>query len=199
VASSQASVSVERVFAGRMALFFESLGGTATMGLIYGWLTVCEPPHQSITEMAHALGVSKASISTVVRQLEQAVMVERVPVHGTRQHHYQIRSGGWALILRARLARLGPGMEAAAYGLANIGSDRPEQRARLEEMRDFFEFVETELGEEMVSSWDRYRTQRSNARRRAETPRPSVRPGPIEPRMPAAVAAARKTDSDPPR
>jgi DNA-binding transcriptional regulator GbsR (MarR family) len=182
-----------------MGLFFESLGGTATMGLIYGWLTVCEPAHQSITEMAHALGVSKASISTVVRQLEQTAMVERVPVHGTRQHHYQIRAGGWALILRARLARLGPGMEAAAYGLANIGSDRPEQRARLEEMRDFFEFVETELGEEMVSSWDRYRKQRTTARRRAETARPSVRPGRTEPRMPAAVAAARRTDSDPPR
>ena len=194
--------SVEREFAGRMALFFESLGATATMGLIYGWLTVCDPAHQSITEMAHALGVSKASISTVVRQLEQAQMVERVPVHGTRQHHYQIRTGGWALILRARVARMGPGTAAADYGLANIGPDRPEQHARLEEMRDFFEFLEADVGEELVRRWERYRKQARDARRRnvARPPvRTSVRPGRAEHRMPAAVAAARRTDSDPPR
>jgi DNA-binding transcriptional regulator GbsR (MarR family) len=195
--------SVEREFAGRMALFFESLGATATMGLIYGWLTVCEPEHQSITQMAHALGVSKASISTVVRQLEQAQMVERVPLHGTRQHHYQIRTGGWAQILRARMGRLRPGVAAADYGLANIGADRPEQRARLEEMRDFFDFVEADLGDELVRRWEKHRKQTRDAKRRAEVARsavrPSVRPGRTEHRMPAAVAAARRTDSDPPR
>src|SRR5688572_9312525 len=99
-----------------MALFFEQLGGTRTMGLIYGWLAICEPAHQSISEMAGALRVSKASISTVVRQLEQAQMVERVHVPGTRQHHYKIRTGGWTQIMQARVGRLGPGADAAEYG-----------------------------------------------------------------------------------
>lgn len=153
------SLSVDREFAGRMALFFESLGGTRTMGLIYGWLTVCEPAHQSITEMARELHVSKASISTVVRQLEQAQMVERVPVAGSRQHHYQLRSGGWAQILLARVARLAPGAAAADYGLAHIGPDRPGPRARLLEMRDFFVFVESEFGEVLARRWEEYRKQ----------------------------------------
>lgn len=151
------SLAVEREFAERMALFFEGLGGTRIMGLIYGWLTVCEPGHQSITEMASALGVSKTSISTVVRQLEQAQMVERVAVTGSRQHHYQLRSGGWAQILRARVARLRPGAAAADYGLVHFGPDRPGQRERLQEMRDFFVFVEAEYGDVLARRWERYR------------------------------------------
>jgi DNA-binding MarR family transcriptional regulator len=147
-----------------MALFFETLGGTRTMGLIYGWLTVCEPAHQSITEMADALSVSKASISTVVRQLELAQMVERVSVPGSRQHHYQLRSGGWAQILRARVARLGPGAAAAEYGLSHIGPDQPEQRERLYEMRDFLVFIETEYGDVLVRRWEEYRKQARDER-----------------------------------
>ena len=148
---------VERAFAGRMALFFEQLGGTRTMGLIYGWLIVCDPPHQSITEMANALSVSKASVSTAVRQLEQAQMIERVPVPGSRQHHYEFRSGGWAQIMRARVARLSPGAAAADFALARWGPDRPDQRKRLEEMRDFFVFVETEYGDGLARRWEEYR------------------------------------------
>jgi DNA-binding MarR family transcriptional regulator len=155
---------VEREFAGRMALFFEQLGGTRTMGLIYGWLTVCDPPHQSITEMASALRISKASVSTVVRQLEQAQMVERVSIPGSRQHHYEYRAGGWAQIMRARVARLGPGAAAANYALVHIGPDRVEQRERLQEMRDFFTFVEREYGDELARRWDEYRKRARNKR-----------------------------------
>lgn len=61
----------ERDFVGRLGLFMEMLGGSRTMGLIYGWLMISDPPRQSIIELAAALGVSKASISTVIRQLEQ--------------------------------------------------------------------------------------------------------------------------------
>jgi DNA-binding MarR family transcriptional regulator len=147
----------EHEFAERMALFFETLGGTRTMGLLYGWLTVCEPEHQSITEMARELGVSKASVSTVVRQLTLAQMVERVPVPGSRQHHYQLRTGGWAQILRARVARLGPGEAAAEFGLSRIGPGRPGVQERLHEMRDFFLFLESEYGDELVRRWEEYR------------------------------------------
>jgi DNA-binding MarR family transcriptional regulator len=166
-------------------------------GSDYGWLTVCDPAHQSITEMAHALGVSKASISTVVRQLQQAQMVERVLVPGSRQHHYRVSAGGWAQVLRARGTRLHPGALAADFGLAHIGPDRVEQRERLHEMRDFFDFVETELGEVLARRWETYRTRARDERHIATLTaapghgRPDRRPG----RMPSA-RCGRKTDSD---
>jgi DNA-binding MarR family transcriptional regulator len=162
---------VEREFAERMALFFEQLGGTRTMGLIYGWLNVCDPPHQSITELANALGISKASVSTVVRQLEQAQMVERVPpAPGSRQHHYEVRAGGWAQIMRARIARLGPGAAAADHALSSLGPDRAQQRERLAEMRDFFLFVETEYADGLARRWEEHR-------KRTRGKRPAARHG----------------------
>jgi DNA-binding MarR family transcriptional regulator len=153
-------------FTARVALFFETLGGTRTMGLIYGWLTICEPAHQSITDMARELAVSKASISTVIRQLELAQMVERVPVSGSRQHHYRLRSGGWAQILHSRVARLAPGAEAADFGLEHIHGLQAHQVERLHEMRDFFLFLEDDFGDEMVRRWEEYRKDTQS--RRAE-------------------------------
>jgi len=158
----------ERDFAERIGLFFELLGASKTMGRIYGWLMVSPEPRQSITELAAALNASKASISTVIRQLEQGQMVERVPVAGSRQHHYRLRPGGWAQILRARVGRLRPGIEAAEFGLSVIGDDRPEQRERLHELRDFFDFVRAEYGEEHVGRWEAYRVKARDARAAGE-------------------------------
>jgi DNA-binding MarR family transcriptional regulator len=154
----------EREFVERIGLFFELLGTSKTMGRIYGWLMVSPEPAQSITELATALDASKASISTVVRQLEQGQMVERVPTPGSRQHHYRLKPGGWAQILRSRVARLQPGIEAAEFGLSIIGGDRTEQRERLYELRDFFDFVRAEYGEEHVRRWEDYRVKARDAR-----------------------------------
>jgi len=158
----------EAEFVGRMGLFFQVLGATRTMGLIYGWLMISEPAHQSITEMATALGASKASISTDVRQLEQTQMVERVPVPGSRQHHYQLKSGGWAQVMRARVARLQPGRDAANYGLSIVGPDRPDQRERLYELHDFLEFVKDEFDETQIRRWQDYRARARAARADAD-------------------------------
>jgi len=154
----------EREFIGRMGLFLEMIGTTRTAGLIFGWLMVCEPSHQSITEIAKALGVSKASVSTVIRQLEHADMVERVHVSGTRQHHYQQKSGGWSQIVRGRVTRLRPGTEVAKFGLTFVGADRPEQRERLHELVDFFEFCESEFGDAFLHRWEDYRKRARDER-----------------------------------
>lgn len=150
----------EGEFVERLGLFFETLGTTRTMGRIYGWLLICEPSYQSITEIAAALGLSKASISTVVRQLEQAQMVERFPVLGTREHYYHLVSGGWAQVLRGRLGRLQAGTDIFSFGLSVIEPDRRNQREQLKEIRDFFQYVEQELGGEMMRRWDEYRAKR---------------------------------------
>jgi DNA-binding transcriptional regulator GbsR (MarR family) len=172
----------EREFVERIGLFMAQLGGTLMMGRIYGWLTICPAPHQSITEIAAALDVSKASISTVIRQLEQGQVVERVPMPGSRQHHYRLKPGGWAQIMRARALRLRVGIDAAEFALAAIDDDRGGRRERLEDLRDYFVFVTNEYGDDMIRRWEDYRKRQRDAR--VDGP---------------AQAAARRTDSDPPR
>jgi DNA-binding MarR family transcriptional regulator len=157
----------EREFIERIGMFFETLGTARMMGRIYGWLMICPEPQQSITELAAALQASKASISTAIRQLELGQLVERMPVPGSRQHHYQLRSGGWTQILRSRVDRLRPGIEAAEFGLSIVGNDRPNQRERLHELMDFFDFVGMEYGQEHVRRWEAY-AERARARRAGE-------------------------------
>jgi DNA-binding MarR family transcriptional regulator len=147
----------EGEFVDRMGLFMERVGGPRTMGRVYGWLMICDPPHQSLTELATALGVSKASVSTTARLLQEAGMIERFPAPN-RQHRYRITPGGWTQVLRTQLAGVRMGLETLEYGLSVISADRPEQRARLEDSRDFFLFGEFDANQ-LIRRWEEYRSR----------------------------------------
>lgn len=146
----------EAAFVDRLGLFFEMLGGPRTMGRIYGWLLICEPPQQSLTALAGTLGVSKASVSTVIRLMQEGGLVERLP-GSTRQHHYRITPGGFTQVLEAQLARMRAGVEAGEYGLSVVGEDRHEQRERLTDLRDFCEFCSSDAFREFIRRWEDYR------------------------------------------
>ena len=45
----------EAEFVDRLGLFMEMLGGPRTMGRVYGWLLICDPAQQSLTELAKTL------------------------------------------------------------------------------------------------------------------------------------------------
>lgn len=153
----------EAEFVNRLGLFFEMVGGPRTMGRIYGWLMICDPPQQSLTELTAALGVSKASVSTVIRPMQEGGMVERLPT-STRQHHYRITPGGFTQVLQAQLARMRAGAEAAEFGLSVIGTDRLEQREHLESLRDFCEFSATEVQDDFMRRWEKHRAAKRGDR-----------------------------------
>ena len=149
----------EAEFVDRIGLFFEMLGGPRTMGRVYGWLLICEPPQQSLTELADTLAVSKASASTVARQLQDGGMVERLPT-ATRQHHYRVTPGGFTSVLNVQLSRMRLGIDAADFGLSLLDDGRKEQRERLEDFRDFCEFSARDYRDELMQRWNDYRAKR---------------------------------------
>lgn len=153
----------EREFVGRFGLFTEMAGQSRVRGLLTGWLLICDPAHQSITELSSALDISKASVSTVIRQLQQAKMVERHPVAGTRQHYYRLAGGGWVDILRSRWEFIPLGRRISEDGLALVAQD-PQRRHRIEEYVDFLSFMEDELDELIVARWQKYRSARIKER-----------------------------------
>ena len=149
----------EAEFVDRLGLFMELLGGSRTMGRVYGWLLICDPPQQSLTQLAEVLSVSKASVSTVARQLQEGGMIERLP-SATRQHQYRVTPGGFASVLNTQLSRMKLGIDAADFGLALLGKDRAEQRERLEDFRDFCEFSAQDYRDELMQRWLDYRGKR---------------------------------------
>jgi DNA-binding transcriptional regulator GbsR (MarR family) len=149
----------EAEFVDRVGLFMEMLGATRTMGRVYGWLLICDPPQQSLSELTKALSVSKASVSTVARQLQDSGMIERLP-SPTRQHHYRVTPGGFSSVLDTQLSLMKPGIDIADFGLSVLKDDRPEQRERLEDFRDFCEFSAQDYREELMQRWNDYRAKR---------------------------------------
>jgi DNA-binding transcriptional regulator GbsR (MarR family) len=149
----------EAEFVDRLGLFMEMLGATRTMGRVYGWLLICDPPQQSLTELAQTLSVSKASVSTVARQLQEGGMIERLP-SPTRQHRYRVTPSGFTSVLDTQLSLMKPGIDVADFGLSVLGKDRAEQRERLEDFRDFCEFSARDYRDELMQRWNDYRTKR---------------------------------------
>jgi DNA-binding transcriptional regulator GbsR (MarR family) len=149
----------EAEFVDRMGLFFEFSGGSRTMGRVYGWLLICDPARQSLTQLADTLSVSKASVSTVARQLQEGGMVERLP-SPTRQHLYRVTPGGFTSVLGTQASRMRLGVEAAEFGLSVLGEDRPEQRERVEDFRDFCEFCTQAYRDQLLRMWSEYREGR---------------------------------------
>jgi DNA-binding transcriptional regulator GbsR (MarR family) len=149
----------EAEFVDRMGLFFELSGGSRTMGRVYGWLLICDPARQSLTQLADTLSVSKASVSTVSRQLQEGGMVERLP-SPTRQHLYGVTPGGFTSVLGTQASRMRLGVEAAEFGLSMLGEERAEQRERVEDFRDFCEFCTQAYRDQLMRMWTEYRAER---------------------------------------
>jgi DNA-binding transcriptional regulator GbsR (MarR family) len=117
------------------------------------------PPRQSLTELARTLSISKASASTVARQLQEGGMIERLP-SSTRQHLYRVTPGGFASVLDTQLSRMRLGIDAANFGLSLLDDDRTDQRERLEDFRDFCEFSAQDYRDELMQRWLDYRAKR---------------------------------------
>jgi DNA-binding transcriptional regulator GbsR (MarR family) len=119
----------------------------------------CDPPRQSLTELARTLSISKASASTVARQLQEGGMIERLP-SSTRQHLYRVTPGGFPSVLDTQLSRMRLGIDAANFGLSLLDDDRTDQRERLEDFRDFCEFSAQNYRDELMQRWLDYRGKR---------------------------------------
>jgi len=119
----------------------------------------CDPPRQSLSELARTLSISKASASTVARQLHEGGMIERLP-SSTRQHLYRVTPGGFASVLDTQLSRMRLGIDAANFGLSLLDDDRTDQRDRLEDFRDFCEFSAQDYRDELMQRWLDYRGKR---------------------------------------
>ena len=130
----------ERQFADEVGTVMSGMGMPAAFGKLMGWLLICDPPQQTSTQLTEALGLSKGSVSTGMRALEQLGMVRRVPVRG-RGHAYEMLPD--ALVHTVDARRLYMVIHAVMQrGIDVLGGDEQLPRAqRLRVSRDFYAFV----------------------------------------------------------
>jgi hypothetical protein len=142
-----------------MGIRFEEMGLPRMAGRIFGWLLVCDPPHQGTEELASVVGASKGSISSMTRLLIQSGVVERVGLPGKRGIYYRIKSGSWSELMRARMGHMTAIRKLADRGLDLIAGKNPKISQRLRELRNLYAFLEKEI----PALLDRYDRERKTA------------------------------------
>lgn len=115
---------------------FEDSGSTRIAGRLVGWLMLCDPPHQTQADLVEQLGVSKASVSTELRLLEQRGVVERTTQPGDRRSYYLIAIDAWPELMARRLRVMDRFIQLADEGLTLLEGEPEERRARLRMLRE---------------------------------------------------------------
>jgi DNA-binding transcriptional regulator GbsR (MarR family) len=135
----------ESRFVEEMGQMLASYGMTPMAGRMWGWLLVCEPPEQTAAEIADALHASRGAISGTARILASAGMIRRSTRRGDRREYFSAPPETFESFLASAGRIYRQFREMAERGLEAIADRPPESRARLEELRDVFGFVEREV------------------------------------------------------
>ncbi|HEU4451947.1 MAG TPA: MarR family transcriptional regulator [Longimicrobium sp.] len=123
----------ESEFLERLARLMEEDGGPRTGGRMLG-LMLLSPGEMGLDEIAERLQVSKASVSTNARMLEQFGVLERVGHPGDRRDFYRVAPDAMTRVLERRVAwlrRFGEVVEDAATTRA---AQEPVVRSRFSEL-----------------------------------------------------------------
>lgn len=147
-------------FVERFALNLVEAGLPRMPARVFAALLVSERGKLTAGELAAQLQVSPAAISGAVRYLLQVHMIERGRDPGDRRDHYAMPPGLWYEAVTRRDTVLVKWIKAMEEGIAIVGRDSAAG-ARLEESRQFFEFLHNEL----PALFDRWRTHRAALQR----------------------------------
>ncbi len=127
-------------------LYWEEAGLPRMAGRILSWLLICDPPHQTMHELTEALQASKSSISTGTRMLIQMGLIERLSLPGQRRDHFRVLPDSWSHIMEEKAKRQFTELRRLSErGLDLLDGASPARRQRLEEMRDYYVFMEREF------------------------------------------------------
>jgi DNA-binding transcriptional regulator GbsR (MarR family) len=127
-------------FVERMGLALESDGLPRIAGRIFGLLLVSEEA-RSLDELACELRVSKGSVSTNARMLEQRAVLERISRPGDRRDYYRVPPNLFSHTMAQRVARWQRFHEAIADARTSLPIRSSEVLERLEEYQEAYAYM----------------------------------------------------------
>jgi len=158
----------QRQLVEEFGLLYEQMGVTRMAGRVSGYLLMCDPPVQSLTQIAEALGVSKAAVSGAARALLQFGVAELVGEPGQRGDFYRALPGQMDSMLRLDHVRTLHAL--LDRGLASVADqDQTHSNyALMHDLRYFSVFLETEIPG-VIARWQRHQVKSAATR---TTPHP---------------------------
>jgi len=159
----------ELTFADHMGRFYARRYGFPPMvGRLLGYLSVCDPPAQSINELSDALLASRSAIAGAVKTVEAMRVVRRTRVAGERMDRVQVDLSG----------PNATGMDSAEYeelrelaqeGLEVLDGESIERRAVMLEMAALADFL-IEVIPRIREGWETRRAELVTAGELPERP-----------------------------
>ena len=145
----------EKRFVEEAGIVFDNTGLPRMAGRIFGWLLICEPSHQSPTELAEALMTSRGSISTMTRFLIQMGVIERIGMPGDRNDYFRISHGHWKEFLgHGFIDEMKMFRQLSEHGLTLIADRDHPNRDFLEKIHEVHTFLEREFPI-LIERWEK--------------------------------------------
>jgi hypothetical protein len=132
----------EITFADHAGRFYARRYGMAPMvGRLLGYLVICDPHEQSISELAEALLASRSAISGAVNTLETLRLIRRYRAAGERMDRVCIDPSSSQAMGFGDVSEYREQGELAREGLRLLADEPPERRALLLEWAAFADFL----------------------------------------------------------
>lgn len=135
---------------------------------VFACLIAAEGGRLTAAELSDRLKASPAAISGAVRYLTHVKMVSKTREPGSRRDHYVVEHEVFYAALADRDSLVARWIDQIDDGIAAVGPGS-EPAVRLEEMREFLQFLLSEMAG-MLERWDRHKltlrstvAERSNA------------------------------------
>jgi DNA-binding transcriptional regulator GbsR (MarR family) len=145
-------------FIERIALALESDDLPRIAGRIFGLLLISEDA-RSLDDLAGELGVSKGSVSTDARLLEQRGVLERISRPADRRDYYRVQPDLFSHTMAQRLARWERFHEAIGTARTSLPIQSREVLDRLEEYEEAYAFM-SQVITEALAQWQASRESR---------------------------------------
>jgi biotin operon repressor len=121
--------------------YFAQFGLSGVSGRLLGLMMVADEP-LTLDDMAEALSVSRASISTNIRLIKAIGFVDKVSMPRDRRDFYRCSSDPWGAVIRTDMVSTDMLAGIARRGLLAIPEDASgTARAHVEDLLDFCEFM----------------------------------------------------------
>lgn len=135
-------------FIEQMGLYAQGDGVARIAGRLFGYFIVHGGP-VSFADLAEALQVSRASVSTNARTLVSIGMIVRVTRPGDRQDYYQLAESPFSRMIETYIARMRAMQEILQQADRTIPQNMAATHRRLAQMSDFYS-VAVQSNEQML-------------------------------------------------
>lgn len=157
-------------FVEQMGLILQAEGLPRIAGHIMGLMIMHEGPF-SLSQLAQRLNVSRASISTNTRLLEDLDVIIRTAKPGDRQDYFKLSPQPYARLLRGVVRRMRRARDVVESTQEALPEGMTDTHERLQELDAFYEaLIESFL--DVIDTWDT--ESRRSARHKTNGDRPSA-------------------------